>query len=148
MLNDQDGAAETRRRNREPLPALAGEDQPANQSARQQADRTEGGGQKPGDKKGRKPRPFVCSVHVGSSVIIPFLIGRISGLHAASFSFMPWVMPPIPLVRAAHWIDGTAIVFRFRVTERQIKGLPVAFKAWLDQLASERVLSLACFLDT
>ena len=85
---------------------------------------------------------------VSEKVIIPFLIGRISDLHAASFSFMPGVMPPIPLVRAAHRIDGTEIVFRFRVTERQTNGLPVAFKARLDQLASERVLSLACFLDT
>ena len=82
------------------------------------------------------------------AVTIPFLIGRISDLNAASFSFMPGVMPPIPLVRAAHRIDGTEIVFRFRVTERQTNGLPVAFKARLDQLASERVLSLACFLDT
>ncbi len=30
-------------------------------------------------------------------VIIPFLSGRISGLHAASFSFMAGVMPPMPM---------------------------------------------------
>ena len=30
-------------------------------------------------------------------VIIPFLSGRIAGLHAASFSFMAGVMPPMPM---------------------------------------------------
>jgi putative transposase len=30
-------------------------------------------------------------------VIIPFLSGRFSGLHAASFSFMAGVIPPMPM---------------------------------------------------
>jgi hypothetical protein len=34
---------------------------------------------------------------VDRTVIIPFLSGRIIGLHAASFSFMAGVMPPMPM---------------------------------------------------
>ena len=38
-----------------------------------------------------------CRKRCERTVIIPFLSGRISGLHAASFSFMAGVMPPMPM---------------------------------------------------
>ena len=46
---------------------------------------------------GRAFRALAMLITTSGVVFIPFLSGRIIGLHAASFSFMAGVMPPMPM---------------------------------------------------